>query len=72
MALQAGQKRVNRAVHYHHSDGRIRVAIITALQSGDNVDLRVGRHGETYTNIPNKTTFAGTNTWYAGSRRQYA
>ncbi len=48
---------------------RLRPAVITALGAGDLVDLRVGQHAETYTDIDLLAASSDTDVWYNTSRR---
>ena len=48
---------------------RLRPAVITALGAGDLVDLRVGQHAETYTDIDLLAVSTDTDVWYKSSRR---
>ncbi len=51
------------------ASGRLRPAVITALGAGDLVDLRVGQHAETYTDIDLLADPDDTDVWYRTSRR---
>ncbi len=48
---------------------RLRPAVITALGAGDLVDLRVGQHAETYSDIDLLAASSDTDVWYNTSRR---
>ena len=48
---------------------RLRPAVITALGAGDLVDLRVGHHAETYTDIDLLADPDDVDVWYRSSRR---
>lgn len=69
--LEAGERKVGRLVHYVTSGGKVRPAVITSLGAGNLVDLRVGRHGETYSGIDLMVNSDDVNVWYAGSRRRF-
>jgi len=71
VAPHSGLKQINRTVTYVDAAGGLRPAIITALGVGDAVDLRVGRHGETYANVPLMTATTDLSCWYGTSRRHF-
>lgn len=66
-----GERKVNRTCTYVRADGTLRPAIITALGAGTAVDVRVGHHGEVYTNVPEQTTRTDTGVWRPGSENRY-
>ena len=68
-APHTGVRKVNRTVTYIDSAGSIRPAIITGLGAGNLVNLRVGHHGETYSNVDHITAVTQTGRWYFGARR---
>ena len=70
-ALKDGELKVERLVHYVTASGVTRPAVITALVSANLVDLRVGRHAETYSSKDLMANQIDTDVWYAGSRRRY-
>lgn len=58
----ANRAQVNRTVTYWAAGRDSRPAIITAV-AGTVVSLRVGHHGETYTNVPMRVNRTDTNVW---------
>lgn len=69
VAPHTGVRKVNRTVTYIDAAGRHRPAIITALGAGNLVNLRVGHHGETYSNVDHISAVTDTDVWYFGARR---
>lgn len=51
--------------------GRLKPAVITALGAGEAVDLRVGRGGEVYSDVPLMTASTDIDCWYGTSRRHF-
>ena len=51
--------------------GHAKPAIVTALGAGDQVDVRIGHHGETYADADLMVNSDDVSVWYPGSRRQY-
>ncbi len=69
--LKAGEKVVDRNVVFVTSGGRVRPAVITSLGTGDQVDLRVGHHSETYADANLMVNSDDVNVWYYVTRRRY-
>ncbi len=70
-ALKLGEKKVNRTVTYVTAAGKLRPAIITALGAGNLVDIRIGRHGETYAGVGLMTVYSDVSVWYYATRRRF-
>lgn len=66
-----GERKVNRTCTYVSATGKPRPAIITALNGPSNVSLRVGHHGETYTNVAEMTAKTDVSVWKPGSENRY-
>ena len=71
-APHTGVRQVNRTVIYVRADGNMVPAVITALGAGNLVDLRVGQHGETYSDVDHMANRNDTNVWFFGSRAHHA
>lgn len=70
-ALKPGEKVINRTVTYVTSTGALKPAIITGLGAGDLVNLRIGHHGETYTDVPLMANTDDVSVWYYATRRRF-
>lgn len=63
--------KVNRTVTYVNADGKLRPGIVTALGAGNQVNVRVGHHSETYADADLMVNVENTEVWYPSSRRKY-
>jgi len=68
---KAGERKVGRTARYKRANGRTVAALITALNGGANVDMKVLSSGETFTNVAEMVNRANTAVWIPGSRWRY-